>query len=75
MSSGPSARSDFAAGKWTNWLDGFATDDGGKPVHFLNASHLGARPIGDYDQLVADFRTGVANQMSKEFQDAIAASK
>ena len=25
MSSGPNGRSDFAAGKWTIWLDGFAT--------------------------------------------------
>jgi putative aldouronate transport system substrate-binding protein len=67
-SSGPNARTDFAAGKWTMWLDGFATawsdpwrrarqssnpfdvlmippfaaHDGGKPVHFLNAGHLGA---------------------------------
>jgi putative aldouronate transport system substrate-binding protein len=71
MTSGPNARSDFAAGKWTIWLDGFATawsdpwrrarqssnpfevhmiplfpaHDGGKPVHFLNAAHLGATAI------------------------------
>jgi putative aldouronate transport system substrate-binding protein len=71
MSSGPNGRSDFAAGKWTLWLDGFATawsdpwrraraasnpfevhmmplfaaHDGGKPVHMLNAAHLGATAI------------------------------
>jgi putative aldouronate transport system substrate-binding protein len=71
MSSGPNGRSDFAAGKWTIWLDGFATawsdpwrrarmapnpfevhmiplfaaHDGGKPVHMLNAAHLGATAI------------------------------
>jgi putative aldouronate transport system substrate-binding protein len=71
MSSGPNGRSDFAGGKWTLWLDGFATawsdpwrraraatnpfevhmmplfaaHDGGKPVHMLNASHLGATAI------------------------------
>jgi putative aldouronate transport system substrate-binding protein len=69
--SGPNARSDFANGSWTIWLDGFATawsdpwrrarqssnpfevhmiplfpaHDGGKPVHFLNAAHLGATAI------------------------------
>src|SRR5260370_11380001 len=71
MSSGPNGRSDFAGGKWTVWLDGFATawsdpwrraraatnpfevhmiplfpaHDGGKPVHMLNAAHLGATAI------------------------------
>jgi putative aldouronate transport system substrate-binding protein len=71
MSSGPNGRSDFVAGKWTIWLDGFATawsdpwrrarqssnpfevhmiplfaaHDGGKPVHHLNAAHLGATAI------------------------------
>jgi putative aldouronate transport system substrate-binding protein len=71
MSSGPNGRSDFAAGKWTIWLDGFATawsdpwrrarqapnpfevhmiplfpaHDGGKPVHMLNAAHLGATGV------------------------------
>jgi putative aldouronate transport system substrate-binding protein len=71
MSSGPNGRSDFASGKWTIWLDGFATawsdpwrraraatkpfevhmiplfpaHDGGKPVHMLNAAHLGATAI------------------------------
>ncbi|HEV7663359.1 MAG TPA: extracellular solute-binding protein [Chloroflexota bacterium] len=71
MSSGPNGRSDYAAGKWTIWLDGFATawsdpwrrarassnpfevhmiplfaaHDGGKPVHHLNAAHLGATAI------------------------------
>jgi putative aldouronate transport system substrate-binding protein len=71
IASGPNARSDFAAGKWAIWLDGFATawsdpwrraraatppfevlmiplfpaHDGGKPVHFLNAAHLGATVI------------------------------
>jgi putative aldouronate transport system substrate-binding protein len=71
MSSGPNGRSDYAAGKWTIWLDGFATawsdpwrrarqapnpfevhmiplfpaHDGGKPVHMLNAAHLGATAI------------------------------
>jgi putative aldouronate transport system substrate-binding protein len=71
MSSGPNGRSDFAAGKWTIWIDGFATawsdpwrrarqasnpfevhmiplfpaHDGVKPVHMLNAAHLGATAI------------------------------
>ena len=71
MSSGPNGRSDFASGKWTIWLDGFATawsdpwrrarqatnpfevhmiapfgaQDGVKPVHMLNAAHLGATAI------------------------------
>jgi putative aldouronate transport system substrate-binding protein len=70
-SSGPNARTDYAGGRWTIWLDGFATawsdpwrrarassnpfevhmmqlfpaHDGGKPVHFLNAAHLGATAI------------------------------
>jgi putative aldouronate transport system substrate-binding protein len=71
MSSGPNGRSDFAGGKWTIWLDGFATAwsdpwrrarqapkpfevhmiplfparDGVKPVHMLNAAHLGATAV------------------------------
>jgi putative aldouronate transport system substrate-binding protein len=71
MSSGPNGRNDFAGGKWTIWLDGFATAwsdpwrrarqapnpfevhmiplfgarDGVKPVHMLNAAHLGATAI------------------------------
>jgi putative aldouronate transport system substrate-binding protein len=69
--SGPNARTDFAAGRWTIWLDGFATawsdpwrrarqapnpfevhmippfaaHDGQKPQHFFNAAHLGATAI------------------------------
>jgi putative aldouronate transport system substrate-binding protein len=69
--SGPNARTDFAGGRWTLWIDGFATawsdpwrrarqsanpfevhmvppfaaHDGGKPMHFLNAAHLGATAI------------------------------
>jgi putative aldouronate transport system substrate-binding protein len=71
MSSGPNGRADFVAGKWTVWLDGFATawsdpwrrarqastpfevhmiplfpaHDGVKPVHHMNAAHLGATAI------------------------------
>ncbi len=71
MSSGPNGRNDFAGGRWTIWLDGFATAwsdpwrrarlapnpfevhmiplfgarDGVKPVHMLNAAHLGATAI------------------------------
>jgi putative aldouronate transport system substrate-binding protein len=35
----------------------------------------GRRPIGDYDQLLSDFRTGGGEQMRKELQDAIATAK
>jgi putative aldouronate transport system substrate-binding protein len=71
MTNGTNGRTDFAAGKWTIWLDGFATawsdpwrrarqsnnpfevhmiplfpaHDGVKPVHMLNAAHLGATAI------------------------------
>jgi putative aldouronate transport system substrate-binding protein len=70
-SSGPNARTDFAGGRWTLWIDGFATawsdpwrrarqsanpfevhmvppfaaHDGARPVHYLNAAHLGATAI------------------------------
>jgi putative aldouronate transport system substrate-binding protein len=71
ISSGPNARTDFAAGKWALWIDGFLTawsdpwrralqssrpfdvlmippfaaHDGQKPSHFTNAAHLGATMI------------------------------
>jgi len=71
LTNGTLGRNDFAAGRWTIWLDGFATawsdpwrrarmsanpfevhmiplfgaQDGIKPVHMLNAQHLGATAI------------------------------
>jgi len=71
LTNGTLGRNDFAAGRWTIWLDGFATawsdpwrrarmssspfevhmiplfgaQDGVKPVHMLNAQHLGATAI------------------------------
>jgi putative aldouronate transport system substrate-binding protein len=96
MTSGPNGRSDFAAGKWTIWLDGFATawsdpwrrarqaptpfevhmiplfaaHDGGKPVHMLNAAHLGATAIkkGSQDRVREMLR--ILNYLAAPFGSA-----